>query len=786
MTALPKYLNNEDLVALNKYLRLADYIGAAQLYLKDNQLLEEELKPEHIKERILGHWGTVPGLNFIYACLNLVIKHRKQETMFIAGPGHGYPSLLANLYLEESLANFYPDYRVGKESLKRLIREFSWPGGFPSHSNPETPGAIHEGGELGYALSTAFGAALDNPNLVVACVVGDGEAETGPTAAAWHSTKFLNPLTDGAVLPILHINKFKISGPTIFGTMDDEELENLFKGYGYKPYIVSGDILYEPMLSALDSAITDIKDIQSQAISGSYPLKPKWPVILLRSKKGWNGPKELKGLPIEDSFRSHGIPLEKVKKDETEFSVLKNWLESYELSELLDAEFKPIPEILDILPEKDLRMGMTKHGNGGAIAKELILPDLQIYEYSSFEPAKEYASSMGRLGEYLRDVIKLNPRNFRIMSPDETESNKLHSLFEVTDRGYMWPVPFGSENIGPEGRVMEILSEHTLQGWLQGYTLTGRHGVFISYEAFMMIVASMVDQYSKFLKQSDLISWRSPVPSMNIVLTSNAWRQDHNGFSHQNPGFISSVLNDQCNKVNVHFPADANMLLATMEDCLRTKNMVNVIITGKRELPQYMSIQEARLQIKSGINRWVWAGNHDSDPDVVFVATGDYMTQETLAAIKILKDIAPEMRTRFINISELTCFGIGDNRNLCRISLREFRELFTADREIIYNYHGYPEDIKHLIYNHPDAHRFHIKGYVEKGTTTTPFDMVVQNGTDRYSLAIEAIEYASAVNNEILIKKGTLQKQLEDILEKHRHFIKEHGEDIPEVTEFKL
>lgn len=786
MTALPKYLNNEDLVALNKYLRLADYIGAAQLYLKDNQLLEEELKPEHIKERILGHWGTVPGLNFIYACLNLVIKHRKQETMFIAGPGHGYPSLLANLYLEESLANFYPDYRVGKESLKRLIREFSWPGGFPSHSNPETPGAIHEGGELGYALSTAFGAALDNPNLVVACVVGDGEAETGPTAAAWHSTKFLNPLTDGAVLPILHINKFKISGPTIFGTMDDEELENLFKGYGYKPYIVSGDILYEPMLSALDSAITDIKDIQSQAISGSYPLKPKWPVILLRSKKGWNGPKELKGLPIEDSFRSHGIPLEKVKKDETEFSVLKNWLESYELSELLDAEFKPIPEILDILPEKDLRMGMTKHGNGGAIAKELILPDLQIYEYSSFEPAKEYASSMGRLGEYLRDVIKLNPRNFRIMSPDETESNKLHSLFEVTDRGYMWPVPFGSENIGPEGRVMEILSEHTLQGWLQGYTLTGRHGVFISYEAFMMIVASMVDQYSKFLKQTDLISWRSPVPSMNIVLTSNAWRQDHNGFSHQNPGFISSVLNDQCNKVNVHFPADANMLLATMEDCLRTKNMVNVIITGKRELPQYMSIQEARLQIKSGINRWVWAGNHDSDPDVVFVATGDYMTQETLAAIKILKDIAPEMRTRFINISELTCFGIGDNRNLCRISLREFRELFTADREIIYNYHGYPEDIKHLIYNHPDAHRFHIKGYVEKGTTTTPFDMVVQNGTDRYSLAIEAIEYASAVNNEILIKKGTLQKQLEDILEKHRHFIKEHGEDIPEVTEFKL
>lgn len=786
MTALPKYLNNEDLVALNKYLRLADYIGAAQLYLKDNQLLEEELKPEHIKERILGHWGTVPGLNFIYACLNLVIKHRKQETMFIAGPGHGYPSLLANLYLEESLANFYPDYRVGKESLKRLIREFSWPGGFPSHSNPETPGAIHEGGELGYALSTAFGAALDNPNLVVACVVGDGEAETGPTAAAWHSTKFLNPLTDGAVLPILHINKFKISGPTIFGTMDDEELENLFKGYGYKPYIVSGDILYEPMLSALDSAITDIKDIQSQAISGSYPLKPKWPVILLRSKKGWNGPKELKGLPIEDSFRSHGIPLEKVKKDETEFSVLKNWLESYKLSELLDAEFKPIPEILGILPEKDLRMGMTKHGNGGAIAKELILPDLQIYEYSSFEPAKEYASSMGRLGEYLRDVIKLNPRNFRIMSPDETESNKLHSLFEVTDRGYMWPVPFGSENIGPEGRVMEILSEHTLQGWLQGYTLTGRHGVFISYEAFMMIVASMVDQYSKFLKQSDLISWRSPVPSMNIVLTSNAWRQDHNGFSHQNPGFISSVLNDQCNKVNVHFPADANMLLATMEDCLRTKNMVNVIITGKRELPQYMSIQEARLQIKSGINRWVWAGNHDSDPDVVFVATGDYMTQETLAAIKILKEIAPEMRTRFINISELTCFGIGDNRNLCRISLREFRELFTADREIIYNYHGYPEDIKHLIYNHPDAHRFHIKGYVEKGTTTTPFDMVVQNGTDRYSLAIEAIEYASAVNNEILIKKGTLQKQLEDILEKHRHFIKEHGEDIPEVTEFKL
>ncbi|KXK26821.1 MAG: Xylulose-5-phosphate phosphoketolase [candidate division WS6 bacterium OLB20] len=786
MTAQPDYVTVEMLVALSKYLRLTNYIGASQLYLKDNFLLEEELRKEHIKERILGHWGTVPGLNFIYACLNIVLQHHRQEMMFIAGPGHGYPALLANLFVEGSLGEYYPEYRHSRSGFEKVIRNFSWPSGFPSHSNPETPGAIHEGGELGYALSTAFGAAFDNHGLIVACVVGDGEAETGPTATAWHSTKFLNPARDGAVLPIVHINQYKISGPTIYGTMTEEELTLLFRGYGYDPVIVSGDMLYEPMLKALDDAVQKIHAIQERARIGNLEDRPRFPVILLVSKKGWTGPKEYKGMPIEDSFRSHGIPLEHVHDDDVQFNILKEWLESYNIRELLDDSFEPIAEIKDLIPDSDLRMGMTKHGNGGRIRRPLELPDLKTLELAIEQPGKTKASNMGKLGEYLRDTLRGNPHTFRVMSPDETESNKMHALFEVTKRGYMWPVPHGSENIGPDGRVMEILSEHTLQGWLQGYLLTGRHGIFISYEAFMMIVASMVDQYVKFLTQMDNISWREPVPSMNIVLTSTAWRQDHNGFSHQNPGFISSVLDDQSNKINVHFPADANMLIATMEECFNSTNVVNVIVTGKRDLPQYMTVAEAREHISRGINRWQWAGNSDTDPDVVFAASGDYATFEALAAIKLLKEHAPELHTRFVNVSELTCFGIGDNNNMSRITLDGFRELFTADREIIYTYHGYPEDIKHLIFNHPDARRFHIRGYSEHGTTTTPFDMQVVNKTDRYHLALEAIDYACAHNNELLARRGEAEEYFKSMLKKHEEYIVQHGVDIPEVREFKL
>lgn len=786
MAALPEYVTPDLLDSLAKYLRLTDYIAAAQLYLKDNFLLEQELTHEHVKKRILGHWGTVPGLNFIYACLNIIIKQYSQEMMVIFGPGHGYPSLLANLYVEGSLGEFYPEFKISKESFGKLIHNFSWPGGFPSHANPETPGAILEGGELGYSLATAFGAAFDNPELIVACVVGDGEAETGPTATAWHSNKFINPAEDGAVLPIVHINSYKISGPTIYGTMDDIELTNLFRGYGYEPLIVEGDFLYEPMLSSLDYAYKKIKDIQQRARNEERVEKPAWPVILLRSKKGWTGPREYKGLMIEDSFRSHGIPLEKVNEDEEQFQLLKEWLESYKVNELFTDKFELLDEIKALIPEKNLCMGMSKHTNGGSVYKQMRLPNLAKFEQKDFKPGKMMSSNMELLGEYLRDVTKLNPKTFRLMSPDETESNKLGAMFEVTKRRYMWPVPKGSENLAPDGRVMEILSEHTLQGWMQGYILTGRNSVFISYEAFVMIIASMVDQYNKFLKQMAAIKWREDLPSMNIILTSTSWRQEHNGFSHQNPGFISSVLNDYTNNIKVYFPVDANMLLVIMEQCFQQTNTINVIVVEKRGLPQYLTIQQAKEQMKKGVSRWEWAGNDDENPDVVFAASGDSATQESIAAIYLLREALPELKTRFISVTELSCFGIGENYNLCTLDETEFAKLFTQDKEIIFSYHGYPEDIQHLIFKHHSAERFHIHGYIEQGTTTTPFDMKVRNKADRYTLAIEAIQFASKTNNAIKAKSDTLIKSLEAMLEKHYKYIEKFGVDMPEIENFKL
>lgn len=787
MTAQMNDLTSEEnLEKLAKYLRFANYIAAAQLYLKDNFLLEQELSKSHLKQRILGHWGTVPGLNFIYATLNQIIRKYQQETMLIVGPGHGYPALLANLYLEGTLGKFYPKYQQSKEGMSMLIRDFSWPGGFPSHANPETPGVILEGGELGYALSTAFGAAMDNPDLIVACVVGDGEAETGPTATAWHSNKFLNPVTSGAVLPIVHINKYKISGPTIYGTMDDEDLLALFRGYGYDPILVDSEFLYEPMLQALEKSYQMIKDIQNKARSGGEVLKPRWPVILLVSKKGWTGPEIVHGKMIEDSFRSHGIPLEEVHTDEDEFQALKSWLESYKIQELLDADYKPLPEITELVPEESLRIGMCKHANGGLVRKDLNMPDLDELKLDCHEPCQEKASNMKVMGDFLRELMRLNPDNFRVMSPDETESNKLHALFDVTQRAFMWPIPAGAENISPEGRVMEMLSEHTLQGWMEGYTLTGRHGVLVSYEAFLMIISSMVDQYSKFLKQMEDISWRKPIPSLNFVLTSTSWRQDHNGFSHQNPGFISDALNNHTGHVNIHFPPDANTLLATLDECYKATNKINVLVTGKRDLPQYLSLEEARNQVYRGLADWEWAGNHSENADVVIAATGDYATQEALAALKLLKQVAPELNTKFISVSELTCFGIGDSRNACRVSLTKFRELFTEDKKILYTYHGYPEDIKQLIFGHPDSHRFKVYGYIEQGTTTTPFDMQVKNSSSRYHLALDALEEGSKVNDTIKQKHAEYKAHFEGLLNKHHQYIKEKGIDIPEITNFEL
>jgi xylulose-5-phosphate/fructose-6-phosphate phosphoketolase len=777
--------NHEILDGLKKFNRLTNYLSVAQLYLRDNFLLERPLVKDDIKRRILGHWGTVPGLNFIYSNTNVLIKKYKFNGMFIAGPGHGFPAVLSNLFVEGTLGEFYPQYKVRKSGYEKLIKDFSWPNGFPSHVNPDVPGAILEGGELGYSLATAFGAVFDNPDLIVIAVVGDGEAETGTLATSWHSNKFLNPKTSGAVLPIVHLNKYKISTPTIFGTMSNSEIMNLFTGYGYNPIIVEEDGIEEHMLMAMEKAYKEIREIQNAARQNNIIDKPKWPVIIMKSKKGWTGPKFLKGQMVENSFRSHGIPLENPQTDDEEFEVLKNWLESYRVNELLDSNYQPIPEILKLLPDEKLRLGRNGNANGEFIST-LRLPQLNNYEIKINKRSEKMASSMKTLSIYLRDILSMNTDNFRIMSPDESESNKLHAVFEASKRTNIWPVPAGSENTSMDGRVMEVLSENLLMGWMQGYVLTGRHSIFISYEAFMMIVASMVDQYSKFIAKAEQVEWRKPVPSLNFILTSNSWRQDHNGFSHQNPGFISNALNKHSNNINIFFPVDANSLLATIEENLKTNNKINIVIAGKTDLPQYLSVNEAKEQGKQGINIWDWVGNDNANPDVVFAASGDYMTYEALAAIKILQEVAPEIKTRFVSISEITAFGIGDNGNISKINKDEFNDIFTADKPIIYNYHGYPEDIKQLIFNHPASRRFYINGYIEKGTTTTPFDMLVQNNCSRYNLAIDAINLIEA-NNSILRKQA--KKHLmyfRSLLNKHEIYINQHGYDMPEVTEFKL
>ncbi|MBN1915791.1 phosphoketolase family protein [Candidatus Dojkabacteria bacterium] len=811
------FITKELIGSQKKCLRLANYLSATQLYLKENFLLEVELEKAHIKKRILGHWGTVPGLNFIYSNLNILIKRHNQEMMVVIGSGHGSPAILSNMFLDGTLGEFYPEYKVGKQGIGNLIRNFSWPGGFPSHASPKSPGIILEGGELGYSLATAYGAAFDNKELIVACIIGDGESETGTLSASWYSNKFLNPQKDGAVLPVLHINKHKISGPTIYGTMSDKELMNLFKGYGYEPIIVQEENIYEDSLKVFEYAFQKIKQIQKEFRGDNldqdetaggesseknlkenieaFKQKPVWPVILLKSKKGWTGPKELDGTMVEDSFRSHGIPLEDPVEDEEQFKLLEEWLGSYKVHELLTEDFRPIEEIKGLLPEGELRPGMNKHANN-LVSQPLKLPEIGDYELEISGSKK--ASSMTELSKYLRDVIKNNPNIFRIMSPDESESNKLQSLFDVTGRTYVWPVPGASENISRDGRMMELLSENVLQAWLQGYILTGRHGVYISYEAFMMIIASMVDQYSKFLKQAKSVGWRKPLPSMNFIITSTGWRQDHNGYSHQNPGFISSVLNDYSESIDVHFPPDANSLLLTCEEALKSRDKINIIITGKRELPQYITMENFKEQMRSGISIWEGVGNvksvgteeilenqkEDDIPDIVFAATGDYSTLESISAIKILKRLVPEMRTRFVSISELSCFGIGDRRGL-NFNGDNLKRILTDSKPVIYSYHGYPQDIKSLIFGHSFAGRISIHGYSEKGTTTTPFDMQVQNDCDRFHLALEAVMKVSETNEKVREKRKQVEYYINSLLEKHAKVIIETGEDIEEIRNFE-
>lgn len=791
---MPSALDKKAVSWLTKYLRYVDYIGAAQLYLKDNFLLREELKPEHIKDRILGHWGTVPGLNFMYAHLNYLIAKHHANFLYIVGPGHGAPGVIANLFAEDTLHEYYSELTRDEKGTGRLIKMFSWPKGFPSHVNPMTPGAILEGGELGYSLATAYGAVMDNPDLIAACIIGDGEAETGPLATAWHGNKFLNPKDSGAVLPILHVNGYKITGPTIYSTMSDEELTHLFTGFGYEPRIVDvtkpGDKqVHQKMMVAMEWAYQRIRAVQKEARTAKEPLlKPKWPMLVVRSIKGWHGVKTMDGKKVEGTYHAHGIPIHDPKSNPEHFHLLKKWLDGYEVAELLDAKGRPKKDLLEFVPTGDLRMGKNRHANGGNIRKELNLPKLETYAVKIKEHGVEEGGNTAVGAKFIRDIFVKNAkaRNFRFMCPDETESNKLQALFEVTNRAYLWPVHSYDEHLAVDGRVMEVLSEHNLQGWLQGYILTGRHGMFATYEAFATIISSMVDQYAKFLKQAMQVKWRKPVSSINYLLTSVGWRQEHNGFSHQNPSFISNVLEKHGKFCSVYFPADANSLLVTLEDCFKRTNSINVIVSGKQEMPQWLSLKEARAELKHGVGIWEWVDKKGwKKPDVVFAAAGDALVQESLAAISLLKAHVPEMKIRFVNVSELTALGVGDERHPLSLSNRDFEKYFTKDRSIVFNFHGYPGVIKKMVFGHGSAQRFIVHGYTEFGTTTTPFDIMVLNKTSRYHLCLDAVRSASKVNPFVKKNARALTRLFEGKLKEHNRYIVEHGRDMPEVEEWK-
>jgi xylulose-5-phosphate/fructose-6-phosphate phosphoketolase len=776
-------LPDQNFTAIARYRRAANFLAAAQVYLQDNCLLEEPLRPEQVKPRLLGHWGTCPGINLIYAHLNRLIRAHGASVLLVTGPGHGAAANLANLYLEGTLAEFYPDLTRDRAGLFRLVRGFSWPGGFPSHLSPGTPGVINEGGELGYALATAFGAALDNPDLLVACIVGDGEAETGPTAAAWHGTKYLDPLTCGAVLPILHLNGYKIASPSIFGTMDDAELLSLFRGYGYAPLLVEGPNYDAALAEALERAYADILTIQQAARSAGSRLRPRWPMLILRTPKGWTGIKEVEGKPVEGSFRSHQVPVEDVRENPESLALLEGWLRSYRPDELFDAGGRPAADILATCPAGDQRMGTCPHAYGGDIRRDLALPRWQEYGPAAATPGAERASSMRALGGYLRDTMRRTEqtRNFRIVCPDELASNRLDAVFEATSRAYVWPVGEHDEHLAPDGRVMEILSEHTCQGWLEGYLLTGRHGLFPCYEAFIAIVDSMVNQYAKWLKQSLEVQWRAPLASLNILLSSEGWRQDHNGYSHQGPGFIDHLLNKKASAVRVYLPPDANCTVQTIDHCLRSSNYINLVIASKQPLPQWLAPDAAEAHCRAGASIWRWASSDDGDdPDLVLASAGDNVTLELMAAVWLLRRDAPELRVRVVNVADLMVLGTR-NEHPHGLTAAAFAELFTADRPVLFNFHGYPNAVQALLFERPNVQRFTINGYQEEGTTTTPFDMHIRNGTSRYHLVMQALQATERV------APGRVQLLVEayqQATHTHRQYIERHGEDPAEISEW--
>ncbi len=774
-------LTEMELAKIDAFWRAANYCSVGQIYLMDNPLLLEPLVPEHVKPRLLGHFGTTPGLNMIYAHLNRVIRARDLNMMYVIGPGHGGPGVVANAYLEGTYSEVYPHIEQDTEGLRRLFRQFSFPGGIPSHVAPQTPGSIHEGGELGYSLAHAYGAAFDNPDLIVACVIGDGEAETGPLAASWHSNKFLSPVGDGAVLPILHLNGYKIANPTILARIGHEELASLLTGYGHRPIFVEGDDpadVHQQLASALDDALDDIARIQRAARSVGLPSRPTWPMIVLRTPKGWTCPKEVDGLPIEGTFRAHQVPVTDVRANPEHLKILEAWLRSYRPEELFDDSGHLRPDLGALPPIGNRRMSANPIANGGLLLKDLDLPDFRRYAVAVESPGVDLVEPTRVLGALLRDVIKANPTTFRIFGPDETLSNRLSAVFEATDRAWEAEILPGDEYLASQGRVIEVLSEHLCEGWLEGYLLTGRHGLFNCYEAFIHIVDSMLNQHAKWLKTTKEIPWRRPVGSLNYLLSSHVWRQDHNGFSHQDPGFIDHLVNKKPAIVRVYLPPDANTLLSVADHCLRSRDYVNLIVAGKQPALTYLTMEEAVEHCNRGIGIFEWASSDGEDlPDVVLGCAGDIPTLETLAAASIIRTHMPELKVRVINVVDLMRMS-HESEHPHGLPEAEFNGLFTNDKPVIFAYHGYPWLIHRLAYRHTNHHNFHVRGYKEEGTTTTPFDMAIMNDIDRFHLVMDVIDRVPG----LAARAAHVRQQMEDARLEARAYTREHGEDDPAIA----